>query len=133
MSYSSFSRMQQYQEFGSAAMAAEANPHRLIAMLYDGLIERLARGIAGIEQGNLQLKLAGINGSIAIVEYLQMILDMERGEDLARRLHALYDYLGVVLARANAENDADRLREAMKLVRTLKDGWDRIALQAAAA
>jgi len=132
MSFSHASRMQQYQEFGSAALASDASPHRLIAMLYDGAIERLAKGIAGIERQDLALKLKSINGAAAIIEYLQLILDLDNGGDLAARLYALYDYARRRLTQANADNDAEALREVMRLIQTVKSGWDEIGVSEAA-
>lgn len=132
MTYSNAARMQKYQDFGTAALACDASPHRLIAMLYDGAVERLAKAVAGIEQQDLRLKLDGITSTVAILEYLQLVLDRERGDALAVQLHELYDYCRRRLAQANADNDADAVREVMRLVQTVKSGWDEIGLTQAA-
>ena len=124
-----YAAVRQYRESGVTSMVADASPHRLIAMLYDGALERLAIAVSGINNGNLADKLRGIDSTQAILGHLRDILDYEAGGNFAKRLDALYDYMMRRLMRAKIENDADGVREVAALLRTIKAGWDAIAPQ----
>ena len=119
-------RMRHYHDTSSAVMASDATPHRLISMLYDGVLERLAKARAGILRNDVHAKLRSINGAMAIIEYLRTVLDHKAGGEIAGRLDSLYEYMLSRLAQANAGNDSDALREVGELVITVKSGWDQI-------
>lgn len=53
---------------------------------------------------------------------------MAAGGDIAANLHRLYDYLVMRLTMANIKSDDAGLLECWKLIDTLRDGWDRMAL-----
>lgn len=118
--------MRYYSDTASATISSEASPHRLISMLYDGVLERLAIARSSISRGDVGAKLKAINGAIQIVEHLRVVLDHDAGGSLAERLDALYDYCLRRMTLANAKNDPDILAEVSKLIVTIKSGWDAI-------
>jgi flagellar protein FliS len=121
--------LRQYRQSGVVSQLEDASPHRLIAMLYDGALERLAVAVSGITHGNVADKLRGIDSTQAILEHLNGILDYRAGGAIAMRLAALYDYMMRRLLHAKLRDDADAVREVMSLLRTIKAGWDAIAPQ----
>ncbi len=127
LSMATAARMRYYNDTASASIAAEASPHRLIAMLYEGALERLALARSAIARRDVSAKLRAINGAMAIVEHLRIVLDHGQGGELPQRLDALYDYMLRRMTQANASNDADALAEVSGLVMTIKTGWDQIA------
>lgn len=122
--------IRQYRQSGVTSQLEDASPHRLIAMLYDGALERLAIALAGIDHGNLADKLRGIDSTQAILGHLHDILDYKAGGDIAQRLASLYEYMMRRLVHAKFHDDAAAIREVMGLLRTIKAGWDAIAPQA---
>ncbi|MDE0856046.1 MAG: flagellar export chaperone FliS [Nevskia sp.] len=124
-----YAAVRQYRESGVTSMLTDASPHRLIAMLYDGALERLALALSGIAHGNLADKLRGIDSTQAILGHLHDILDYKAGGDIAMRLAALYDYMMRRLIHAKLHNDAAAVQEVIGLLRTIKAGWDAIAPQ----
>ena len=54
-------------------------------------------------------------------------LDFSAGDELARRLAALYDYMGVRLVHANLKNDLGALQEVSRLLGEIKSAWGEIA------
>ena len=129
MAAQNLAALRQYRQSGISSQLADASPHRLIAMLYDGALERLALAISGIVNGNTLDKLRGIDSALAILAHLNGVLDYEAGGAIAQRLSALYDYMTRRLARAKLDNDAAGVREVAALLRTIKAGWDAIAPQ----
>jgi flagellar protein FliS len=127
-----YAAIRQYREADITSIVSEASPHRLIAMLYDGALERLARAESGMVRGDFNDKLSGIDSTMAILEHLNGVLDYEAGGAIAQRLAALYDYMLRRLLRAKIENDVGGVREVAALLRTVKAGWDAIAPRAEA-
>ena len=124
-----YAALRQYREADVSSLVAEASPHRLIAMLYDGALERLALAASGISFGNTESKLRGIDSTMAILDHLRAVLDFKAGGAIAERLAALYDYM--MRRHAKLNNDASAVLEVMTLLRTVKAGWDAIAPTAA--
>lgn len=122
-----YAAVRQYREADVSSLVAEASPHRLIAMLYDGALERLAIAESGMNRGNVADKLRGIDSAMAIFAHLRNVLDYEAGGVIARRLDSLYDYMMRRLLRAKLDGDIAGVREVAALLRTVKAGWDAIA------
>ena len=114
----------EYRSAGVLAEVSEANPHRLIQMLFEGALERLVRARGMMAQGDLKGKAESISRAINIVNGLQSHLNLEQGGELASNLDALYDYMGRRLLEANLRNDPEILEEVMRLLREVKAGWD---------
>jgi flagellar protein FliS len=122
-----YSAVRQYRESGVTSMLEDASPHRLIAMLYDGALERLALALSGMSHRNFQDKLRGIDSTQAILDHLRSVLDYKAGGDIAMRLAALYDYMMRRLIHAKLHDDMEAVKEVMELLRTIKFSWDAIA------
>ena len=96
---------------------------RLIVMLYDGAVKFLKQAIAEMDKGDWAAKGIHINKAIAIIDELDMCLDMKAGSDIAMNLHALYDFLRRHVTEANTKRDPQRLREAISILEELNEGW----------
>lgn len=121
------SAIRQYRESGIASALGDASPHRLIAMLYDGALERLAQAQSGVSFGNFAAKLRGIDSTVDILNHLRDVLDLNAGGEIAQKLDSLYEYMIRRLAHAKLHNDLDAIKEVTALLRTIKNGWDAIA------
>ncbi len=126
-------RVDQYRQAGALAEAQVADPHRLIQMLLEGALERIAVGKGAMQQGNIAFKGERIGKAIDIVESLRAMLDHEQNPELAGRLDALYEYMSRRLLEANTQNDPAALDEVAKLLREIKGGWDEIPAEQRAA
>ena len=118
--------VQQYNKVGVAAGVEEASPHRLIQMLMEGVIEKIAIAKGHMERGETAKKGSHISWAISIIDGLRASLDLNTGGEIAQNLDDLYDYMTRRLARANIENDADILDEVASLLRSIKAGWDEV-------
>ncbi|HCT4762251.1 TPA: flagellar export chaperone FliS [Pseudomonas aeruginosa] len=119
--------MRQYQNVSTQAQAIDASPHRLIQMLMEGGLTRMAQARGALERGEVALKGELIGKAIAIVGGLREGLDFEAGGELAANLDCLYAYMSMRLTEANLKNDAGKLEEVSELLRNIKSGWDAIA------
>lgn len=119
--------LKHYQTVNTQAQAVEASPHRLIQMLMEGGLTRLAQARGAVERGDLPLKGELIGKAIGIVDGLRAGLNLEEGGELAQNLEALYEYMAHRLLEANLKNIVEPLDEVAGLLRNLKSGWDAIA------
>ena len=120
-----------YQKVNSHAQISEASPHRLIQMLLEGGLDRLAQAKGALERGDIAQKCLLLTKAIDIITGLRQGLDEEKAEDPAaiQQLASLYDYMNTQLLQANISNDPEIIDEVARLLITLKSGWDAIASQ----
>lgn len=119
-----------YQSVAVHSGVAAADPHRLIVMLMDGALERIAQARGAIENGSQESKARLIHRTVSIVNELRASLNFEAGGEIAANLGALYDYAGRQLMKANLESRVDLLEEVATLLREVRGAW--IALPASA-
>lgn len=124
--YAMRKELNQYRQVGHLAEAAVADPHRLIQMLFEGALERIAVARGAMDQGNVRVKGEKLGQAIAIIGGLRSSLDHGKGGPLADNLDALYDYMARRLLQGNMHNDPDALDEVIRLLREIKSGWDAI-------
>ncbi|KXS52654.1 MAG: flagellar protein FliS [Marinobacter sp. T13-3] len=125
--------LQAYQRVNTQTSITDADPHKLIQLLYNGAIERINMAKARIQVKDYAGKGQLVNKAIEIIGGLRSFLDFEKGGELAARLEALYDYMERSLLEASARNDMAKLDEVQDLLRTVKDGWDGIRQEAIGA
>jgi len=107
-----------------------ASPHRLIQMLYEGALERIAQAKGAMQQERHVQRAELIRKAVNIVMALQGSLNDEEGGDMTASLDNLYDYIVRTLLFANAHNDPAKLDECGRLLGELKSAWDGIAPEA---
>ena len=112
-----------YQQTAAHAGVAAADPHRLVLMLMDGALERMASAKGAIANGSTEMKGRMIQRTIAIVDELRSSLNMEAGGEIATNLNALYDYFSRQLMRANVENRVEPIDEVTTLLREVRTAW----------
>lgn len=118
--------LQQYQRVNTQTSITDADPHKLIQLLYNGALERINMAKARMQAKDFEGKGKLISKAIEIIGGLRGFLDFERGGELAKRLEALYDYMERTLFEANSQNNPAKLDEVAGLLRQVKDGWDSI-------
>ena len=118
--------MKQYQNVNTQAQAVDASPHRLIQMLMEGGLTRIAQARGAMERQQTAIKGELIGKAIAIIGGLREGLDLQKGGELAANLDSLYQYMVSRLLEANVKNDAASLDEVAGLLRNVKSGWDAI-------
>jgi len=116
----------QYQQVGTYSSTAYADPYRLVQLLMDGFLDRVAQARGAMERQEIALKGELISKSISILDGLRSGLDHERGAEIAGNLEELYTYMQRRLVEANAQNEVQHLDEVASLMREIKSAWDAI-------
>jgi len=109
------------------AEMAVADPYRVIQLMMQGCIERLAQSKGAIERRDFEGKSIAISKSMALINGLQDALDLSYGK-VPEDLFALYDYMKQRLLDASSNMDVEPLDEVGRLMLTIKSGWDSIPL-----
>lgn len=119
-----------YATVGVQTGVETATPHRLVAMLYEGLLDSLTRARGALQQGQIELKASELSRAQRIVdEGLKAALDPAGGE-LTQHLEALYAYTSLRITQANLRNDAAAIEECQRLIGPVQQAWLAIAPQA---
>src|SRR5690349_13080723 len=117
MAFNRPSSLAAYQSVATHGGVASADPHRLIVMLMDGALERLAKAKGCMtNKGSVADKNQLISSAIAIIDELRVSLDLKAGGAIAANLDDLYDYMCRQLVRANLENRVEILDEVSHLL-----------------
>jgi flagellar protein FliS len=125
------SALNQYSQNAVQAGIESASPHRLIQMLMEGALAKIAVARGHMERGEIRDKGEQIGCAISILEGLKASLDHEKGGDIARNLEDLYTYMERRLIESNRGNDMSLLDEVSDLLKQIKEAWDAIAGHAA--
>ncbi|MFQ3231765.1 flagellar export chaperone FliS [Reinekea sp.] len=121
--------IKEYQSVGTQTSIVDADPHRLVQLLFEGALARISAAKGHIARKEYDKKSNQINSAINIIGGLQESLNLDAGE-LALNLERLYDYMIRRLFEANVRNSVDMLEEVTSLLLQIKSAWDEIREQA---
>ena len=119
----------QYNKTAVQTGVESASPHRLIQMLMDGALEKIARAKGFMQRGDIRAKGQQIGWAISIIQGLKASLNKEDGGEIAQNLEDLYIYMQQCLIDANRDNNVAKLDEVTSLLRQIKEAWDAIGDQ----
>ncbi|OCW22047.1 MULTISPECIES: flagellar export chaperone FliS [unclassified Pseudomonas] len=127
--------LRQYQKVNSHAQISEASPHRLVQMLMEGGLDRMAQAKGALARGDIAQKGLMLGKATDILIGLRDGLNAEKSDnkEYVQQLEGLYVYMTNRLMEANLHNDVDMIDEVARLLITVKEGWDAIGAPQAAA
>lgn len=103
-----------------------ADPVELVCILYEHAILAVEDARDCLGKGDIASRSKAISKAIAIVGELESSLDHKAGEEVARNLARLYQYIRIRLLVANRNQDAKPLIEVERLLKTVSDAWNAI-------
>ncbi|MBN46512.1 MULTISPECIES: flagellar export chaperone FliS [unclassified Methylophaga] len=115
--------------YGRGSVESEVNfasPHRIIQMLMEGALSKIATAKGCIARNDISEKSRQITWGMNIIQGLRTSLDAQKGGEVAANLDSLYEYMGRRLLEANVKNDVAILDEVSSLLMEVKAGWDNI-------
>ena len=119
----------QYQQINTLHEVESASPHRLVQLMMERVIAKIAMARGHMDRANVCEKGNLISSAISIISGLQVSLNHKTNSDLSENFDALYDYMMRRLLEANLNNDPLILMEVSGLMFELKEAWDAIADQ----
>ena len=115
-----------YKKTSLEAELSVASPHRVIQMLFNGLIERISQAKGAIERKDYEYKANRISKAMGIIEGLQGALDRKENPALGDKMYSLYDYMKQLLDQASVSLDEKPIDEVINLITPIKNAWDNI-------
>ncbi|HEY9094574.1 MAG TPA: flagellar export chaperone FliS [Hydrogenophaga sp.] len=116
-----------YKRVAADTSVQGANPHQLVCLLFDALLQSIAVARGAIERGETAAKGAAISKAVRLIEEgLKAGLNLEQGGEIALNLRGLYGYSVQRLTHANLRNDAEALQEVTQLMEPLATAWKQI-------
>jgi len=100
-----------------------ANREELILILYNGAIKFINQGLESFAEGNWGTVGWNLVRAQKVVHYLDMCLNFDKGQDLAKKLDALYQFILSRLANGYMEKNREFVQDALGLLHTLRDAW----------
>jgi len=100
-----------------------ADPHRLVVMLMDGALERIAAASGMMKHGGGVEKAQLLHRAVAIIDELRNSLNFKAGGELATNLDSLYEYMCQRIMQANASNKPEWLDEVSRLLTDIRSAW----------
>lgn len=110
-------------------MVENANPIRLVIMLYDKAISCIEEAVEAIERGleeleDVKRKAENLTRATDILIVLKASLDEDRGKDIAKNLDEIYEVLINEIVRANMVNDKETLLKIKEVLEELREAWE---------
>jgi len=106
---------------------ATANQGKLIVMLYDGAIKFLTIAVENMDPKTYDIVNHNIIKAQDIITELLLSLNMRDGGEISQNLFNLYLYFKKTLLEANINKDAELINGVLKLLKELRDAWDKIS------
>lgn len=111
-----------------------ASPEQLTLMCYDGALRFMRRAASALENDDRSAANSAVGRAQAIVNELNVTLDMEAGGEISVNLRSLYLFVNRHLSEALVAGDAAMVRESIGIIGELRGAWaDAMNLGAAAA
>ncbi|HMP10489.1 flagellar export chaperone FliS, partial [Hydrogenophaga sp.] len=116
-----------YKRVAAETGVQTADPHQLVVLLFDALLNTLQRARGALTQGDAAAKGAAIGKAVRILdEGLKAGLNMQEGGELAQNLRGIYEYSILRLTQANLRNDRLALDEVLALIEPVAQSWQQI-------
>lgn len=119
-----------YQRVGGRDQATTADPYQLIQMLMNGALQKLANAKGAIERKNYADKSEHLTKALSIVNALQGALDMSMNSEVGNNMYDLYDFVKRQIIEAMVQNSIEAVDSSLRVLRSLKEGWDSIPVSA---
>jgi len=116
-----------YRMIDLESKAASSSPYELVLVLFDGLLDELARARGHIEHKRYQQKGRSLEKCLSILNGLNGALDYENGGETVQGLARLYDYCIYRLSDVSVSLEVAGIDEVVRLLGILREGWEGVS------
>jgi flagellar protein FliS len=113
-----------YRSVDLEVRAASSSPYQLVLVLFDGLLDELARARGHIEGKRFQQKGQSLEKCMNILNGLNSALDYENGGETVQGLSRLYDYCIYRLSDVSVSLSLEGVDEVINLLGVVREGWE---------
>ncbi|MEW5946638.1 MAG: flagellar export chaperone FliS [bacterium] len=105
-----------------------ASPLMLVVMLYSEAIKMCEQALLDFGKNKESVHNKLIRAQKIVTE-LTVALNMDAGGELSQNLKSLYLYLHMRLVEANVENNREKVEEALRILRELREAWEHVTVE----
>lgn len=113
--------IKQYQ----ANNVTTASPEKLMLLLFDGMLQFLQKAKNAIAENNLSEKSTNIEGARKILRELMRTIDLENGNDVAKKLFRLYNKMATDLIKANVTRNVALIEGVIQDITNIRWGFQK--------
>ncbi|MCA9782245.1 MAG: flagellar export chaperone FliS [Calditrichaeota bacterium] len=106
-----------------------ADRGKLLLMVYDVAIGSLLDAQKSMNDKDFQQKGQHMDRALRAIAELRKSLDMEKGQEIARSLERLYEFMMHRMTEANFNNQADHLDVVVNILQDLRETWGQVVQQ----
>ena len=106
-----------------------ADPKRLVLMCYEGAIDCLKLAKQNLTDNDYEGKGKNIAKARDILCELKASLNFEKGENIARNLDSLYNYMMRRITEYDLTQDIPAIEEVIEMLQELKSAWETISYE----
>lgn len=112
-----------YKKVDVDSSILDSNPHQIILMMFDGMLQGIAVGKGAIERKDLAVKATALTKAINILEALRNSLDFESEPDISKNFDVMYSYCIDCVVDASVSLDVAKLDEVVTMIKPIRDAW----------
>lgn len=112
-----------YRSIDLAGRTDSADPHRLVALLYEECIRALRAAASATEQGRPTIKSERLSKATAVLFALETGLDFDRGGDVSQTLARLYHGARQQVLNASLGHDPAPFRAVADTLEEIAQAW----------
>jgi flagellar protein FliS len=116
-----------YKQVNLKTNLLESNPHQVILMMFDGMLQGVAVAKGAIERKDLALKSESMTKSINILNALRNSLDFDSQPEISQNFDGLYGYCIDRLAEVSTSLDISGFDEVINLIKPIRDAWSEMS------
>lgn len=115
--------LQAYKKVNIDSNILASDPHKIIVMMFDGVLQSIAQAKGAIERKDLALKSTSMTKSVNILSALRNSLDFTSEPVISQRFDDLYVYCIEQLNDISLNLNAEGIDEVFNLLKPLRDAW----------
>jgi flagellar protein FliS len=117
-----------YQKYKTTSVQS-ASREKIMLMLYEGAIRFTKLAIQAAEEKKIAERGTNIGRAYDIILELNNTLDHKVGGEISKNLEQLYMFITDQYQQGNVTGDPKYLRDALKILETLYEGWTKAVEQ----
>ncbi len=112
-----------YKQVDVNSSLLESNPHQIILMMFDGMLQGIAVAKGAIERKDYELKSQSITKAVNILEALRQSLDFDSQPEISKNFDVMYSYCIDKLIDISVSLDASAFDEVVDMLKPIRDAW----------
>jgi len=115
-----------YRSIDLAGRTGGADPHQLVALLYEECVRALRTAAWAAEQQRFAVRSERVSRATAVLFALEAGLDFDKGGELSRTLATLYHGLRNQILQASLGSDPQPFRDAADTLEDVAGAWQSV-------